>query len=524
MPLADLAESPFFKIESLLVLPDFWVWEVCVSRSAISRRRFLSAGLAAGAAAILAACGETVEKIVTVEVEKVTTIEVEKIVTQLVEVEAARAVEGSADVSYEAASLDWTRYAGSQINILGVNGFVTNWQQGLSEEFEELTGIKLNYELLGETQLFDKTNLELTSRSNNYDLFWSAAFNIPRWLDGGLIQDLSGYLNDPDYTDIEWYDWEDVHPSVRGAVTAGSEIGALPFDAVSHGTFYRADIFEEKGITDLPTTMDELEETAARLNDPDNNFYGISLRGGFLQIMYPAFPYTYGGGYLSDSWESIVDSPESIAGTQKYVDLVTKYGPPGSSTKIWRDVLEDFSGGISGILPDTFGFTPAFENPETSSVVGKVGVTYLPGLNPGEKGEHGFWTWTVCMNNFSERKDPAWLYMQWASSKLTALRFALLRWVTARKWVTQQKVWQDVVNPKNFGQWPVVFGHGISTARPDYLVTSVNGRPIPEAQDILRIQGVEVSSMIAGEKSVADGSAASAAAVTNILEGAGYYS
>ncbi len=484
----------------------------------------MAGGLAGGAAAILAACGETeiVERIVTQVVKEtiVETIEVERIV----EVEAVRDVEGGRDVAYEAAAVDWRKYAGQEINVLGVQGFVTTWQQGLLSEFEELTGVTVNYELLGEIQLFDKTNLELTSRSANYDLFWSAAFNIPRWLSGGLIQDLAVYINDPEKTDLEWYDFDDLHPSVRGAVSAGPEVGALPFDAVTHGLFYRQDVFEEKGITDLPTSMDEMEEVAAKLHDPDNNFYGISLRGAFLQIMYPAFPYTYGGGYLNDAWEPIMDSPESMAGTQKYVDLVTKYGPPGSSTKIWRDVLEDFRGGTSGMLPDTFGFTPAFEAADASSIVGKAGVTYFPGVEPGSKGEHGFWTWTVCMNAFSERKDPAWLYMQWASSKLTALRFALLRWVTARKWVTEQAVWQDVVKDKNFGEWPTVFGYGIATARPDYLVTSINGRPIPEAQDILRTQGIEVSSMVAGEKSVEDGSKATADAVRDLMTNAGYYS
>ena len=503
-----------------------------MGRKWISRRRFLGTGMVGGASAILAACGETVEveRIVTqvvekeVEVVREVTVEVEIPVERMVEVEVVREVEGPQDVSYEAANIDWRKYAGQEINVLGVNGFVTQWQQGLLPEFEQITGIKVNYELLGETQLFDKTNLELTSRSANYDLFWSAAFNIPRWLAGGLIQDLSGYLTDPDHTDIEWYDFGDIHPSVRGAVTAGDEIGAVPFDAVSHANFFRADKFEEAGIQDPPNTMEEYEETAARLNDPDNDFYGISLRGGFLQIMYPAFPYTYGGGYLDDEWRSTVNSPESLAGTQKYVDMVTKYGPPGSSTKIWRDVLEDFRGGLSGMLTDTFGFTPGFEDVNASKVIGTVGAHYIPGLTADEYGEHGFWTWTVTMNNFSEKKDPAWLYMQWASSRLTALRFALLRWVTARNWVTQQSVWQDVVSDKNFGQWPVVFGHGISTARPDYLVTSVNGRPIPEAQDILRIQGIEVSSMVAGEKSVEEGSESSFQQVQNLMEQAGYYS
>ena len=58
-------------------------------------------------------------------------------------------VEGPQDVSYEAANVDWRKYAGQEINVLGVNGFVTQWQQGLLPEFEQITGIKVNYELLG---------------------------------------------------------------------------------------------------------------------------------------------------------------------------------------------------------------------------------------------------------------------------------------------------------------------------------------------------------------------------------------
>jgi ABC-type glycerol-3-phosphate transport system substrate-binding protein len=421
-----------------------------------------------------------------------------------------------------AAKIDWQQFKGHTIRVLGVQAFPANWQKDMLPEFEKLTGIKVVYEQLGENQLHEKAVLELSSRSSNFDLIWTGAFFVARWLAGRQIVDLREYLDNPKLTDKAWYDYEDIYPSVRNALTAGNRIGAIPFDAVTHALFYRKDVFDKEGIK-VPKTMDELEEVAKRLTKKSENFYGISLRGAFLQIMFPAFPYTYGGGYLNDKFEPIINDPKSVAGTEKYVRLVREYAPIGSATKIWSDVLEDFRGGLSAMLIDTFGFTPQFEVKDQSKVVGKVGVADVPGLTADKPGESGYWTWCVVMNALAKEKGPAWLYMQWASSKKTALQFALRRWVTARKWVTEQKEWQNEVKPKNFGQWHDVFLSGIQRARPDYLVTSKGGRPIPEAEEILKTVAIEVSAAIAGQKTAKQGCEDAAKAIRSSMERAGYY-
>jgi sorbitol/mannitol transport system substrate-binding protein len=111
------------------------------------------------------------------------------------------------------------------------------------------------------------------------------------------------------------YDFDDLLPAIRLALTSNGEQYALPFYGESSFTFYNKAMFDEAGLT-MPEqpTWDQIREFACELHDPDNGQYGIVLRGlpGWGEVMAPMTTVvnTYGGRWFDEEWMPQLDSPE----------------------------------------------------------------------------------------------------------------------------------------------------------------------------------------------------------------------
>ena len=57
--------------------------------------------------------------------------------------------------------------------------------------------------------------------------------------------------------------------------TVDGKVAAVPTDGWGQLLIYRKDLFDAAGL-EKPDTFDKIEAAAAALNDPGNNFYGIT--------------------------------------------------------------------------------------------------------------------------------------------------------------------------------------------------------------------------------------------------------
>ena len=80
-------------------------------------------------------------------------------------------VRGSASAA--TSSFDWKKYAGRTIRVLMAKQPATDFIEPFIPEFEQLTGIKVNREKLGEDQQRQKLQVELTSGMAELDVFGS---------------------------------------------------------------------------------------------------------------------------------------------------------------------------------------------------------------------------------------------------------------------------------------------------------------------------------------------------------------
>lgn len=107
---------------------------------------------------------------------------------------------------------------------------------------------------------------------------------------------------------------------------------AVPSDGWGQVLIYRKDLFEAAGL-ETPDTFEKIEAAAAALNDPGNNFYGITASndGGavFTQQTFEHFALANGCQLTDDSGNVTVGSPNCQEALAFYTNLLANYSPGG---------------------------------------------------------------------------------------------------------------------------------------------------------------------------------------------------
>lgn len=315
------------------------------------------------------------------------------------------------------AGFGWQRYSGSSIRVFATNdGTHIKGVQGLISEFESLTGIDVEVEVLDYTSFRSRAPIELIGKSTTYDVMQSMPVVEGRKFHAaGWYEDLSKYLNDPNMTNPD-FDWDDFFAAARAQASMGDDTIVIPYEAQTIHLWYRKDIFQQRGL-DVPDTFDKLVDTAAKLHDPKNDFYGMSIRGASYQATttFCPFLYGYGGSWLDEQGNPAIATKEAIDAFHFYGQLGSKYGPPGAAGINWSHTLEFMKQAKLGMAMEINIFISQLEDPSQSKVAGKMGYAMVPAGPAGPKPFFAGWAWMI--NPYSNNKGAAWYFIQYMASK-----------------------------------------------------------------------------------------------------------
>jgi multiple sugar transport system substrate-binding protein len=331
--------------------------------------------------------------------------------------EAAPAAEEAAPAAEAAApaAFDWQKYSGTTIRVMLNQHPWTTAIQDSFPEFEELTGIELVVETYPEDQFRQKSLVELSSGAGTLDIFMSQPPQEGRkYQQAGWYEDLNPYVNDPAQTAAD-YNFADFLPGTITFETINNALIGIPIQLEVEMLFYRKDLFEAAGLT-APKTLEELEAAAKALHNPDGEVFGFAARGrqAAAVTMFSNFLYNFGGDWLDADRNPVINSPEAVEALTFYGNLLKNYGPPGSVGNHWNEVVALFQQGKAAMFTDASVFYANVENPESSTVAGKVGYAPFPA---GPK-DNTYWLsgWGLSMSSASKNKGAAWYFIQWATS------------------------------------------------------------------------------------------------------------
>jgi multiple sugar transport system substrate-binding protein len=349
----------------------------------------------------------------------------------LLVVVCALALTGANAVTTQAQDFDWRAFEGTSLKLL-LNQHP--YQQALVGElpkFEELTGITVTYDVFPEQNYFDKVTIDLSAgEASTYDVFMTGAYMIWQYAPAGWMEPLEPYINDPAKTNPD-YDFEDILPGLRDSERWNLEPGrqnlgqgsqyALPWGFEANALMYRKDLFDEHGLS-VPTTLDELVDTAKQLKELEPDMAGIVVRGSLnWATIHPGYMTMYASYGCEDYDENMVPQMNSecaIEVTEKWADMVRSAGPEAWTTYTWYQAGSDFGAGKAAMLfdADILGY---FQNQPGTAPEGVLGnIAWAPGpLGPDGSLATNIWIWSLAMNAGSRNKDAAWLFMQWATGK-----------------------------------------------------------------------------------------------------------
>jgi multiple sugar transport system substrate-binding protein len=326
---------------------------------------------------------------------------------------------------------DWKKASGQTINILQTPHPYQLSYQPLLAEFTELTGIKVNVDLVPEADYFTKLNTELAGGSGKHDAFMLGAYFIWQYGPPGWIEDLNPWLQNSSATNAE-YDFEDIFDGLRTSTrwdfVTGNPLGtggqwAIPWGFENNVVAYNKAYFDQRGITKLPNNFDDFIQLAVDLTDRSENRYGISTRGSkSWATIHPGFmtqysragavDYTFNGSELIAE----MDSDKAIDFTQKWIDMQHRAGPTSWTTYDYPNATGDLGDGKAMMVYDADSATYPKNKPGASKEAGKLGW-YAGPAGPDGNYKTNLWTWSWAMSANSRNKLPAWLFIQWATGK-----------------------------------------------------------------------------------------------------------
>jgi multiple sugar transport system substrate-binding protein len=320
------------------------------------------------------------------------------------------------------AEPQWKKFAGTTLEVNLIKGPRGELLQKYADEFTALTGIKVGSEVIPEQQQRQKAVIELASGQPSFDVIHLSYHVQKRQFEkAGWLADLTDYMKDPNLTAPDLVESDFSAAGLQFAKNDKAQMLSLPWSVDYFILYWNKEIFQKKGVA-LPNTFDEMVAAADKLTDAKDGIYGFVGRGlrNANMTLWTNFFLNYGGEFLDAKGNILTDGPEAIEATKLYQRLLTKVAPPGVAGFNWMESMAAFTQGRAAMWIDGVGWAPPVEDPNASRVVGKVGYALVPA---GPKGRYSAtYGDGIGVAQASKNKEAAYLYCQWAVSKLMGSR------------------------------------------------------------------------------------------------------
>jgi raffinose/stachyose/melibiose transport system substrate-binding protein len=314
----------------------------------------------------------------------------------------------------------------------------------LKEEYEKATpGVKLEIETVGGGADYGAALKAKVAAGDIPDIFNNGGFaDRELWMEH--LEDLS---------DQPWV--SDVVDVAKEPMTKDGKIYGMPMNLEGYGFIYNKALFEKAGITELPTTLTQLEEAAKKLQaagiTPFANGYQewwiLGIHNINVAFANQANPDEFIKG-LSDGTQKITGNEQFTNWTKLY-DLTLKYGNKNPLTTDYNTQVTLFASGKAAMMQQG-NWTQVQINGIDPNI--KIGTLPMPITEDGATSDKLFVgvpnNWVV--NKNSEVKEEAKALLNWLVSTDAGKRYVVeeFKFIPALKSieVKDEKVLGDIAS------------------------------------------------------------------------------
>lgn len=307
-------------------------------------------------------------------------------------------------------------YEGTTLRVLLKTGYEAEAVVQFGHEFENTTGIKLEYEIYDEPTMRNKFILDANSQTGSYDIVATQFWYIPEYLNAGYLEPLNTFIED--ISDDEWNSIDYIPENLLDTYRdSEGKLYSIPVSSTGGILMYRKDIFEKHNLEVPKTTKDVLE--VAELISEKEDIFPFIARGDSSSASFgttAGWAWAYGARLLDNDGNVTVDTPEMKKAMDDFVELMSKFSPPDQAAIGWDIMSEIFRQGKAAMNIDMSGFPGVYADPELSKVSKDFDVALLKG--PESDSPYLQWIYGegLGISQFSKNKEAAWLFLQWRNS------------------------------------------------------------------------------------------------------------
>jgi multiple sugar transport system substrate-binding protein len=431
----------------------------------------------------------------------------------------------SSGAATDEEGFDWRRYEGTRLVVNFPPNLAYNKVVEMLPEFEALTGMKVEADMINYMRLHDKQVLEFSKPTGDYDVVSFVCMWKTEYVAGDNLEQLEPYFDNENLA-MPDYDFDDLVPAFvdnTGRVGGtkiymggpGSKLYGVPLSAETSILAYRTDVYDELGL-EYPKWYEEVHEHAKIIHEEVPGVDGLTMRGasghqataGWLTHGDPM-----GAKVFNEDWEPIFDNEDSIR-TLNFMKDMVEWGPPGIPSFSVGDADNAFLQGKAALYIDHDKIAGLSRDESQSKVVGKVGYA----LHPKDKKYPDMEKWSetggfgIGIPSNSANKEAAFLLLQWLTSKEVSEAVALAGGSSNR-----MSIFEDPEMQEKFPEFEVLVEQ-IKYADPDW-------RPIIKEWGEINVQymGVAINQVLTGEKTPERAMDEIKEPVREIMQKAGYY-
>jgi multiple sugar transport system substrate-binding protein len=335
--------------------------------------------------------------------------------------------------------------SGSSTDKITVAIWDTNQQLGLQKIMDDWTaqsGIKAEIQVLQWDEYW--TLLEAGASGGSLpDVFWMHSNNARKYMDNGLLLDLTDKIAKSEKIDLNNY-----YSDISDLYSLDGKYYAIPKDIDTIALWYNKTMFDEAGVAypDDTWTWESLYEAAKKLTKADGSQYGYAINTGNNQDSYYNAIYANGGYVISeDKKKSGYDDPKTIEAMKLFERMLREGISPDLQmiSENPADVLLQ-SGKVAMITQGSW-MVPAFRDNEYTAA--NCDIAPLPMGEDGTRVSiYNGLGWAAAANG--KNTDAAWSLIEYLGSKEAQLKQAELG-VTMSAYKGTSESWKNGVKEFN---------------------------------------------------------------------------
>ena len=276
--------------------------------------------------------------------------------------------------------------------------------------FEDLTGAKINFVSIPNTDLAQRITLSLAADKGELDVAWYYA--VYPLIVQGLLEPIDAYIKDPVLTPPSW-NCGDYLPGPLKAGAVDGKLYNLSVTANALALYYRTDKLTRAGFVDQagkaapPVSWDDVKRYAAAMDSRRDKPLLLMYAPNGTQMttlwlsMWLSQDYTY---LWNDQGKCIVNNGDGLAATTLLKELM-QWTPPTAITWDFPEGHAAFQLGKGALFPQWNNLGGIYNDPENSLAAGNFSMAVWPKIKV-HTSDTGHWFSLIASN--SPNKELAW--------------------------------------------------------------------------------------------------------------------